>query len=54
MTGQISINRARAWVVRDGDVFAAVPEPSTLLLLVGLLPAFLFIKKRKRYWQRFA
>ena len=50
-----SIQRARAWVVRDGDVLvAAVPEPSTLLLLSGLLPAFLFIKKRKRSRQRFA
>ena len=59
--------RARAWAVRDGDVLAAckecadlagisvatVPEPSTLLLLFGLLPAILFTKKRKRSRQRF-
>lgn len=45
--------RGRAWAVRDGDVLVtAVPEPSTaLLLLSGLLPAFLFGKKRKgRIW----
>ena len=50
--------------MRDGDVLAtcrmaasapcSVPEPSTLLLLFGLLPAFLFTKKRKRSRQRFA
>jgi hypothetical protein len=65
-----TIYRGRAWAVRDGDVLAAcedlicagaaatfvttVPEPSTLLLLVGLLPAFLFTKKRKCSRQRFA
>ena len=57
-----SWQRARAWAVRDGDVLATcrgcadvasisvatVPEPSTLLLLSGLLPAILFTKKRKR------
>ena len=48
------VQRHRAWAVRDGDVLvAAIPEPSTLLLLSGLLPAFLFIKKRKRSPQRF-
>ena len=50
-----TIFRGRAWAVRDGDVLVAtVPEPSTLLLLLGLLPAFLFTKKRKRSRQRFA
>ena len=50
-----TIQRERAWAVRDGDVLVAtVPEPSTLLLLFGLLPAFLFTKKRKRSRQRFA
>lgn len=46
--------RGRAWAVRDGDVFvAAVPEPSTLLLLLsGLLPALLFGKKRTGSRQR--
>jgi len=45
----------RAWAVRDGDVLVAtVPEPSTLLLFLGLLPAFLFTKNRKRSRQRFA
>jgi hypothetical protein len=43
----------RAWAVRDGDVLVAVPEPSTVLLLLsGLLPAFLFGKKRKASRQR--
>jgi hypothetical protein len=50
-----SFQRGRAWAVRDGDVLVAtVPEPSTLLLLSGLLPAFLFTKQRKRSRQRFA
>ena len=50
-----TIQCERAWAVRDGDVLVAtVPEPSTLLLLFGLLPAFLFTKKRKRSQQRFA
>jgi hypothetical protein len=50
-----TIQRGRAWAVRDGDVLVAtVPEPSTLLLLFGLLPAFLFTKKRKRSRQHFA
>ena len=50
-----SLQRGRAWAVRDGDVLAAeVPEPGTLLLLSGLLPAILSIKKRKRSRQRFA
>lgn len=54
-------NRERAWAVRDGDVLAAVPppttnipEPSTLLLLSGLLPGLWFSIKRKNARQRFA
>ena len=40
--------RARAWAVRDGDVFvAAVPEPSTLLLLFGLIPSLGFFVGEK-------
>ena len=69
MIGKTAFQRGRAWAVRDGDVLATcelsalalaatfvatVPEPSTLLLLSGLLPAFLFTKKRKRSRQRFA
>ena len=43
----------RAWVVRDGDVAAIPPptgiaEPSTLLLLSGLLPGLWFALRRKR------
>lgn len=50
-----TLQQGRAWAVRDGDVLVAtVPEPSTLLLLFGLLPAFLFTKKRKRSRPRFA
>jgi hypothetical protein len=47
--------RARAWAVRDGDVFvAAVPEPSTLLLLFGLIPSLGFLRRRKGARQSFA
>ena len=43
-----AFQRSRAWAVRDGDVFAAaVPEPSTLLLLFGLIPSLVFLRKRK-------
>ena len=49
-----SINRARAWVVRDGDVFAAVPEPNTLLLLLGLIPGLWLLSRRKSTQQSFA
>jgi hypothetical protein len=47
--------RHRAWAVRDGDVLVTtVPEPSTLLLLSGLLPVLWFSMKRKSAQQRFA
>jgi hypothetical protein len=47
--------RHRAWAVRDGDVLVTtVPEPSTLLLLSGLLPVLWFSMKRKGAQQRFA
>ena len=65
-----AFQRGRAWAVRDGDVFAActglicasaaatfvasVPEPSTLLLLFGLIPSLGFLRKRKRARQSFA
>ena len=43
-----SFQLARAWAVRDGDVFAtALPEPATFLLLAGLLPGLWFSAKRK-------
>ena len=41
--------RHRAWAVRDGDVLVtSVPEPSTLMLLSGLLPGLWFWMKRRR------
>ena len=47
--------RHRAWAVRDGDVLVTtVPEPSTLLLLSGLLPGLWFAMKRKRARRRVA
>ena len=50
------VQRHRAWAVRDGDVLVtSVPEPSTLLLLSGLLPGLWFSMKRKSVRrQRFA
>jgi len=44
-----TIFRGKAWAVRDGDVFVAtVSEPSTLLLLFGLIPSLGFFLTRKR------